>query len=439
MKIKAVIAGVVLVLAGTAHGQGSDAILDLLIKKGVINQREANDVREQLDQQTAQTVEMYSKTKAASWLDALVFSGDLRLRGEYFDFEQSLNKPDRLRFRYRLRLGIEAQYHDWATLNLRLASGEGDPVSVNQTLGDTFRKKPINIDVASLTIAPPACDAFKLIAGKMDIPVWQPKFASPMVYDFDVTPEGAAEQLQWKFGDKARVFANAGQYVVKEFSGDENDAYFFDQQAGVEAKFGKDPKSPVVKVTGVGGYYLTHNLPLVKVGDSPNLGNTLVGASATTNNLADFNVLYGRSELAWKLCDRPFLGTPAMLTFSGEYDKNIKAAFENVADDQTEGWTAQVAFGEAKKKGQWQVVYQYKKLEADATWDAITDSDFGNGGTDRKGHIVKAAYNLQDWWQLGFAAFITEKISDRPNTGHNISGIAGEDLLRFQVDTVVKF
>ena len=53
MKIKAVIAGVVLVLAGTAHGQGSDAILDLLIKKGVINQREANDVREQLDQRRA--------------------------------------------------------------------------------------------------------------------------------------------------------------------------------------------------------------------------------------------------------------------------------------------------------------------------------------------------------------------------------------------------
>jgi hypothetical protein len=295
------------------------------------------------------------------------------------------------------------------------------------------------IDVASVTIAPPNQDFVKLIGGKMDIPVWQPKFASPMVYDFDVTPEGAGEQLQWKLNDKHRLFVQAGQYVVKEFSADSNDTYMFDQAAGFESKFGADPKNPVVKLTGSGGFYRTHNLARVKAGDSPNLGNTLAGPSATTNNLADFNVWYGRGEVVWKLCDPPFFGTPAVLSFSGEYDQNTRSAFENVPGDATEGWTVQVAFGDARKKGQWQVVYQYKRQEADSTWDAITDSDFGNGGTDRKGHVVKAAYNLQDWWQLGFAAFITEKISNRPNSGHNTVGIAGQDLLRVQVDTVLKF
>ena len=44
----AVIIGAALVVSGSAFGQGSDAILDLLIKKGVITQHEANEVREQL-------------------------------------------------------------------------------------------------------------------------------------------------------------------------------------------------------------------------------------------------------------------------------------------------------------------------------------------------------------------------------------------------------
>jgi len=38
-----------------------------------------------------------------------------------------------------------------------------------------------------------------------------------------------------------------------------------------------------------------------------------------------------------------------------------------------------------------------------------------------------------------FTAMITEKISDRPNTGHNTVGVNGEDMLRVQVDTQFKF
>jgi hypothetical protein len=66
MKFKVVFLSAAVAVGGSTYGQGSDAILDLLIKKGVITQREANEVREQLDQQTAQTVEMYSKAKTAS-------------------------------------------------------------------------------------------------------------------------------------------------------------------------------------------------------------------------------------------------------------------------------------------------------------------------------------------------------------------------------------
>ena len=109
------------------------------------------------------------------------------------------------------------------------------------------------------------------------------------------------------------------------------------------------------------------------------------------------------------------------------------------SSEQTDGYSVQVAFGKAKQKGTWALVYQYKYQEADVTWDAITDSDWGLGGTDRKGHVVAYRYQLQDWWQLGIKAFITEKISNRPSSGHNTRGNGTDDLLRIQADTIFKF
>ena len=459
--------GAALTWSGAVRAQSGDALLNKLIEKGVLTQREANKLREDMDKESAQTVEANNKIKVASWIDQMKWSGDLRLRSEYLGFENHINgkdsmgnwkagNPDRLRFRYRLRLGMEANFVDWATLNVRLSSGEaapGDPVSVNQSFNDTFKKKPINIDVASITLQPPSWDWIKIICGKMDIPIWQPKFNSPMAYDFDVTPEGIAEQIAFKFGDREqyKLFGNFGQFALKEFSKDSNDAYLFDLQGGAEAKFGSDMKNPRLRLTGAGGVFITQNAARTNstlLGDSPNLGNAVGIWGNTTNFLADFTVAYFRSEAAWLISDKPFLGTPSLFTVSGEYDKNIADVYDKLKGsqfgavsnlNQTVGWTIQAQFGEAKKKGQWQVAYQYKYLEADAVWDAITDSDWGNGGTDRKGHVVKVAYNPLDWWQLGFTGFVTEKISNRPNSGHNTQGVNGQDELRIQVDSVFKF
>jgi len=439
--------GLILMLAASgAHAQSGDAILDLLIKKGVINQREANEVREQLDKDTATAVEAHSKMKTSSWLDVMTLSGDLRLRGEFFDNEDQSNTNDRTRFRYRLRLGLEVKFVDWATVGLRLASGEsapGDPVSTNQSMTDTFKKKPITIDAAFARLQPPGWDWLTVTGGKMDLTVWQPKFNSPMQYDFDVTPEGVAEQLNFAFGanKQHRVFANFGQFALKELSTDANDPFLFDCQTGIEAKFGSDVKNPKLRVTTAVGFSETRNL--VKTGyvfgDSPNKGNANGGSAFTNNFLEDFSVLNVRGEVAALLNERPFLGTPVLVTAAGEYDENLQDAYRNLSDHQTTGWTLQATFGEVKKAGQWQVAYQYKHLEADAVWDALTDSDWGTGGTDRKGHVIKAAYNVRDWWQLGIGAFLTEKISNRANSGHNTVSYNNTELLRIQLDTAWKF
>ena len=113
-----------------------------------------------------------------------------------------------------------------------------------------------------------------------------------------------------------------------------------------------------------------------------------------------------------------------MKNLAGAFD-TLSGASTNIAPDQTVGWTGQITFGSNKKKGEWQLGYQYKYLEADAVYAELSDSDWGLGGTDRKGHAVKATYNFQDWWQLGLTAFITEKgiarapTRSRPSTTRN--------------------
>jgi hypothetical protein len=444
--------GLALYCSTTTRAEDPNAILDLLERKGLITSEEAAQARKYYEKQQAEAVVKDDKTKVASWINEMKWYGDLRLRSDYFSFEKDLDKADRLRWRYRLRLGTEMKVQDWADINARLISGEASPgsqLSGNATETSTFTKKPINIDLAFVRLHPPFLEGVQVIGGKFEPVIWSPTLISPMIYDPDVTVEGIGEQLNYKFGDnhQFRVFGNAGQYAVHEFSTINHDAYMYDSQAGFQAKL-----DPVV-VTIAGGYYLTQNLPAsdskgaTTLGDSANLGNgtmtSIVKGKTNTVYIADFGVVYGEAEVAWTICKDPFLGTPSVMKVGGMYLKNLSDRWkDDPRGDATDGWTVQATFGDSAKKGQWMLAYQYKKLEANATLDAITDDDFGPGGTDRKGHVVRASYNVKDWWVLGATAYVTEKISslsDRPNSGHNQVGIPGQDNLHFYADTMFKF
>ena len=54
----------------------------------------------------------------------------------------------------------------------------------------------------------------------------------------------------------------------------------------------------------------------------------------------------------------------------------------------------------------------YKYSETDDTLADLADSDFGNGGTNRKGHIMWAAYNFTKYLQAKTKYFITEVVNE---------------------------
>jgi hypothetical protein len=438
---KAMGAALLIAASWRASGQSADAIVNKLVQKGVLTQQEADDLRKEADKDFAKSFAAHSGMPA--WTKNIAFSGDLRLRLDDTMFEDSLGKPDRLRFRYRLRYGGVWTAQDWATIGLRLGSGEtrsalgdGNPNSNNQNMTHAFSKKPIWIDAAYVTLKPPGQDFISITGGKMNNLIWQPAFIAPIVYDPDLTPEGAAEQFNFKFGNDKQysIFANAAEMVLDELSGNKNDVYMYDGQLGFTGNFLGDPKKPALKATLAGGYFQTQNLKNMPVSDnSGNVGNSVSGA----NYKGDFQDLYGRGEVAWKVSDQPFLGTPALLTFGGEILKNVNDVYNIPGDKQTTAYSGQIMFGQAAKKGQWQIAYQYRHVEADSVFDSLTDDDFG-GGTDRQGHVVKGAYNVRDWWSLGFSVYLTEKISDRTGA-HTNPGLNGETQTRLFVDTMFKF
>ena len=65
------------------------------------------------------------------------------------------------------------------------------------------------------------------------------------------------------------------------------------------------------------------------------------------------------------------------------------------SDDET-GWLVGVAFGDAKVSGfgDWQVKYNYRRLEADAWPEFLTDSDALFGATNTRGSELEFAWGI---------------------------------------------
>ncbi|MGD0059301.1 MAG: putative porin [Verrucomicrobiia bacterium] len=428
------------------------------------------------------------KTTSSSWINEMKWYGDLRLRAEDFENPQDwkkspdapvqANQPDRLRYRVRLRLGVDLKVQDWANIDARFATGDSvsgstySGQSENATFGSSFRKKAAVVDLAYAAIHPPFWDWLTVEAGIIPQPIWHPVTLSPTVYKSEITPQGATELLSYKFGDyqQYKVFGNFGQYVIAEVGGSftpqagtsgpipegENaDSYLFDSEVGLEANLDPVP----LRVTLGLDSFVTKNLEHVVPGDSTTSQGNSVNVNANSpyigDYLSDFDVIQGLGEVAWTISPQPVLKTPNVLTLGGEYLKNLSPTYENApGGDYTTAWALQAVYGQAKSKGQWSLGYEYKYLGANSTWDAIVDDNFSVGygsrnavpgaGTDIKGHVVNLTYSVFDWWQISFNGFIAERISPfnpvarPPLQSHPISP-SGDYAVRLQLDNTLKF
>jgi hypothetical protein len=204
----AVLAGFI-VPSMSMFAQDAGALLDLLVKKKLITDQEAEEVRAELTKQVSET--SGGKWKLSTPITEVELYGDIRLRYQYNGGQTTDNSPlgahvngiaghddsqERERERYRLRLGVRGTLADDWFFGIRFETNASSR-STNVTFGDEasggpFAKNSDTVNVGQAYLGYKGFKDITLTGGRMP----NPMVSTLMVWDPDINPEGLAEQ--WK-------------------------------------------------------------------------------------------------------------------------------------------------------------------------------------------------------------------------------------------------
>jgi hypothetical protein len=449
---------------------------DILRDKGLITPEELRQARDEEKQKATQE----EKEKAAAeekqkesilaklpaWLNYIKLFGDVR--GRYESFFQNDNIA-RNRFRVRGRFGLVASPSDEISGTVRLATGDSNnPVTRNQTFSNTFTQKPVNLDEAYLTLKPGKSfnlepGWFTLTGGKFAANAYR---VSELVWDDDLTPEGATETLNLvdqKDGFLRGFKVNTFQWVVDELSAQE-DPWMGGGQVVAEMV----PDS-AAKWTFAFADYHYENLNAVAAKyldpNSKNFNNQLANtnrlivmrdANNKVTGVSGFVSKFNLISFATALDFPDVAGIPAGVF--GEFAYNTQADSRNV------GFYVGAGIGQAgkdwyhnslKKQGDWAVSYTYAWVERDAVLALFTyDDDFyynGNtgssspngptGGTNIDAHILRFDYMLLPNFQLTLKTHLINALDAQldPSTTLFSPYKGNPTLVRTQLDAMLKF
>lgn len=427
------ILGILLVQFGMAptYAAEMDVLINKLVEKGILTHPEAGKllkemqeegnrqeatVREVATEVARETATKTAKEEAKSnlaklpkWVDKIKLKGDFRLRYQYQDKKtDSGEKTDRKRGRYRWRFGAIADVTEDCQVGFGLASGSGDPRSTNQTFANDFETPDARIDYAYAQYKP--FKWLKLVGGQMKNPLYRVK---DLMWDSDIRPQGVATPVKYHWNDSDYFFVTPALFILDEYKADDkSDPYMFVLQPGIKMNINK---SFWFKVAG--SWYLNTNVDGTNFKYSSGTNTTDING----NLIYDYSALAIGGEFGFK-----FGGPVPRLIFFGQFVKSD-------ADDNEKGWLAGVKFGhKVKKFPDWEMSYNYRKLEKDAWPDFLPDSDFYGGKTNAKGHEVAFKLGLAKHVDFAIDYYYTEKIDYAP-------GLTSEPENLVQVDLKFKW
>src|SRR5581483_4406044 len=236
--------------------------------KGQMQQQRALD---QATQRRVEQVDESAKTAAAAakgpldfpdWVKKTSVFGDVRYRHEGFyhqPHQSGTVATARNRERIRARLGVRVAFSDELSATIRGASGNiNDPISTNETLTGNFNRKNFNLDWAYLTFTPGKTfgirpGAVAITAGKFPNPIFR---VGEMVFDDDLSPEGASETFQLlgePMGALDQIKVHGLQWTFNEISNRE-DGWMFGGQINPSMHFGN-----VQVEAGLGQYWFLNS------------------------------------------------------------------------------------------------------------------------------------------------------------------------------------
>lgn len=404
------------------------------------------EIREQVKQEVVAQAkaERWGDVNAVpEWVNRLQWEGDIRLRYQKDLFASDNASPSQIdgyyglatgatanttesrdRWRVRARLGLNARISDYFSGGVRLTTGDTGPISTNQTLGNTSGKYQLLLDQAYLKVEP--TQWLDLIGGRIPNP-W---FSTNLVWNNDLTFEGAAANARYRFDERRSVYLTTGVFPLQDIAPNTNN----------------NAKSKWLSGAQAGIDWGTINGSRARLGLALYDYNRVEGTPDTAPNLLDFdatkpqfrqrgNTVFldpfsNTPKLASKFRELNLTGQvdlayldPVHVVVSGDFVRNIGFNQQEIAqrtgylvDERTKGyqWQLQVGHNKISEQGDWQVFGGYRYLERDAVLDAFTDSDFHLGGTDTKGYFLGASYAVDKHAWVSFRWFSSTAIDGPP-------------------------
>lgn len=428
--------GAALVAGATSFSQAQDSgpLIDALVRKGILNDQEAEELRADLVRDFGGS--SAGKVDLSSSITRFKLSGDIRLR-QQFESQSVADNPataidesgasaerSRTRLRFRLNGDFDLQ-KGWSTgFALETASAAD---SGNQTFENG--NDDYNIYLARAYVGYTNGD-FTFVGGKQK----NIFYTTDLVWDSDINPQGLTEQYKWAVNDKTSVTFRAGQLLMddnNEASGpttSATDAWMFYQQVELAQKFGKKVEAKLAP-----GFFLYNASTLSGLGNE----NAFNG---TTENL---KVIVLPGEFSFADVGGAGYGLKAYWDFAYNTDADNRVAEAygqpSAADKDATAWLVGLSygFGSGKNAGDWKISADYREIGLGSIDPNINDSDFAFSHLNQKGVKVSASYNLTDFASLNATYFHTKEKNDLPGTGPSYADLDRSRTL--QLDLNVKF
>jgi Putative porin len=437
-------------MAATSFADDS-ALIDALVRKGVLKKGEAEQIRAQACKDCASD-KLSGKVSLGESVSSLKLTGDLRVRYQYTAADPqssalaaTTNDNHETGFRLRLRINADYKVDENFFAGFGLRTG-GEPANsaggLNGQIGYQNRRSAdtdlansyhsnYSIGVSRAFIGWTPISGVTLIAGKQA----NPFYTTDMVWGSEVNPSGFTQQI-----DLSKVFGfsgvqlnlNSGQFVVQDnFEADSShqsnrDAYIWQTQLVASAELASG-----VKLTVAPGFYSSNGAAVA----DPNGYDGSTFGTVNGTSIGNLQVLLLPGDVSTE-----FGGQKVKFQWDLAYnlDGQNRSFNNNIARSDASGtdnlaWLAGFQIGENNKKGDWSAVVNYRQVGLSAVDSAITDPDFGFGRTNVSGFKVGIAYNL------GAATTIGASYYQVDNLRTGITQPGGNSSQIIQADVSVKF
>lgn len=439
------------------HAQDSGPLIDALVRKGILNDQEAEEIRADLIKDNATTPA--GKLNISTSVTELKLSGDTRLRYQYDNRDSqavtTANDSQRSRYRFRLRLNADIKFAGPFFAGVGLETGQASD-SGNQTFQDGFNDYDIFISRVFLGWEP--TDWLTVIGGKQK----NPFYTTNLVWDSDINPTGLVETVKvhklfgWETNTSEgyagkdgkgyvapsssrnwsdpgwELTVNAGQFIFddnNEFNGPDNDAgddsYLFVAQAVGAVKLG------AAKLTVAPGW-MYYNAADTAGLDNENAFTGVAGVSGETRHL---NILLAPGDISFTAG-----GFPIIVYWDFAYNTEGNARGEEIYGIVTDtdnrdnfAWLVGAQIGKNKNAGDWSFFVNYRETGINAVDPNLNDSDFALGELNTRGFEVAVAYSLTDYLTFGVEYDYAWNLRDNLIMGQATNGAAIADTNAAQV------